>query len=162
MVFWADGSGCQVWEFLVVSQSLPDQDKQQISFFIIRSPVDYSDRLCQSTVEIVELKVLDLQFLKVLVSVWLSLWLCTILMQFVTFMPFLDTLNPFSIKVAKYETRKPSTQRNIVSLQVFVNVSRFSPCVINLLRNKTICCELRKVVPISRAWVYFELQILAL
>ena len=51
--------------------------------------------------------------------------------------------------------------RNIVSLQVFVDVFRFSPCVINLSRNQNICCGL-KVVAKSRARVYFEQQILAL
>ena len=40
-----------------------------------------------------------------------------------------------SIKAAKYEIQKPSTWRvNIVSLQVWVDVSRFSPCMIILLR----------------------------
>ena len=38
----------------------------------------------------------------------------------------------------------------------------FSPCVINLSRNKHICCGLKKVVAKSRARVYFEQQILAL
>ena len=38
----------------------------------------------------------------------------------------------------------------------------FSPCVINLSRNKNICCGLKKVVAKSRARVYFEQQILAL
>ena len=52
--------------------------------------------------------------------------------------------------------------RNIVSLQVFVDVFRFSPCVINLSRNENICCGLKKVVAKSRARVYFEQQILAL
>ena len=52
--------------------------------------------------------------------------------------------------------------RNIVSLQVFVDVSRFSPCLINLTRNKNICCGLKKFVAKSRAQVYFEQQILAL
>ena len=52
--------------------------------------------------------------------------------------------------------------RNIVSLQVFVDVSSFSPCVINLTRNKNICCGLKKVVAKSKARVYFEQQILAL
>ena len=33
---------------------------------------------------------------------------------------------------------------DIVSLPVFVDVSRFSPCVINLTRNKNICCGLKK------------------
>ena len=65
-----------------------------------------------------------------------------------------------ALKAAKYEIQKPS--RNIVSLQVFVDVSRFSPCVINLSRNKNICCGLKKVVAESRAQVYFEQQILAL
>ena len=58
--------------------------------------------------------------------------------------------------------RKHDLTRNIVSLQVFVDVSRFSPCVINLSRNKNICCGLKKVVAKSRARVYFEQQILAL
>ena len=49
---------------------------------------------------------------------------------------------------------------NILSLQVFVDVSRFSPCVINLSRNENICCEVEKVVA-KRARVYFEQQILA-
>ena len=39
---------------------------------------------------------------------------------------------------------------------------RFSPCVINLSRNKNVCCRLKKVVAKSRARVYFEQQILAL
>jgi len=47
-------------------------------------------------------------------------------------------------------------------LQVLVDVSRFSPCVINLSRNKNICCGLKKVVAKSRARVYFEQKILAL
>jgi len=34
--------------------------------------------------------------------------------------------------------------------------------MINLSRNKNICCGLKKVVAKSRAWVYFEQQILAL
>ena len=52
--------------------------------------------------------------------------------------------------------RKPST------CLVFVDVSRFSRCEINLPRNKNICCRLKKVVTKSRAQVYFEQQILAL
>ena len=52
--------------------------------------------------------------------------------------------------------------RNIVSLQVLVHVSRFSPCAINLFRNKNICCGLKKGVAKSRALVYFQQQILAL
>ena len=69
------------------------------------------------------------------------------------------------VKAAKYEIRDTKTlnlSRNIVSLQVLVDVSRFSPCVINLSRNKNICCGLKKVVVKSRARVYFVQQILAL
>jgi len=47
-------------------------------------------------------------------------------------------------------------------LKVLVEVSRFSPCVIDLPRNKNICCGLKKVVAKGRAWVYFAQQILAL
>ena len=61
----------------VDKSSLQNQDEQQISFFVLRSPVDYSDR----RVETAELKVLDFQFLKVLGSVRLPLRLCTILIQ---------------------------------------------------------------------------------
>ena len=64
------------------------------------------------------------------------------------------------------DTKKPKLKlsRNIVSLQVLVDVSRFffSPCVINLSRNKNICCRLKKVVAKCRAQVNFEQQILAL
>ena len=49
------------------------------------------------------------------------------------------------------DTKTLNLSRNIVSLQVFVDVSRFSPCVINLTRNKNICCGLKKVVAKSRA-----------
>ena len=38
----------------------------------------------------------------------------------------------------------------------------FSPCVINLSRNKNICCGLTKVFAKSRTRVYFEQKILAL
>ena len=60
------------------------------------------------------------------------------------------------------DTKTLNLSRNIVSLQVFVDVSRFSPCVINLTRNKNICCGLKKVVAKSRARVYFEQEILVL
>jgi len=60
------------------------------------------------------------------------------------------------------DTETLNLARNIVSLQVLVNVSRFSPCVINLSRNKNICCGLKNIVAKSRAWVYFVQQILAL
>ena len=70
---------------------------------------------------------------------------------------------PAPLKAAKYaDTKTINLSRNIVSLQVFADVSRFSPCVINLSRNKNICCGLKKVVVKSRAQVYFEQQILAL
>ena len=61
------------------------------------------------------------------------------------------------------DTKTLNLSRNIISLQVFVDVSRFSPGVINLTRNKNICCRLKKVVAKSRARVYsVEQQILAL
>jgi len=60
------------------------------------------------------------------------------------------------------ETKTLNLSRNIVSLQVLADVSRFSPCVINLSRNKNNCCVLKKVVAKSRAQVYFVQQILAL
>ena len=60
------------------------------------------------------------------------------------------------------DTKTLNLARNIVSLQVWVDVSRFSPCMINLSRNKNICCGLKKVVAKSRARIYFEQQILAL
>ena len=66
-------------------------------------------------------------------------------------------------KAAKYEVKKPSTCRSTSSrCKVWVDVSSFSPCVINLSRNKNICCGLKKVVAKSRAQDYFEQQILAL
>ena len=52
------------------------------------------------------------------------------------------------------DTKNLNMSRNIVSLLV----SRFSPRVINLARNKNICCKLRKVVAKSKARVYFEQQ----
>jgi len=42
------------------------------------------------------------------------------------------------------DTKPLNLSRNIVSLQVLVDVSRFSRCVINLTRNKNICCGLNK------------------
>jgi len=50
---------------------------------------------------------------------------------------------------------------NIVSLPVFVDVSRCSPSLINLSRNKNICCGLKKAVAKIREWVSFEQQILS-
>ena len=79
--------------------------------------------------------------------------------------PFFKFMSVY-IKISLYgEIRDAKTLNltsNIVSLQVFVDVSRFSPCVINLSRNKNICCGLKNVVAKSRARVYFEQQILAL
>ena len=67
------------------------------------------------------------------------------------------------VKAAKNKILKTlNLARNIVSLQVWVDVSRFSPSMINLSRNKNICCGLKKVVAKSRARVYSEQQILAL
>ena len=42
------------------------------------------------------------------------------------------------------DTKTLNLLRNIVSLQVLVDVSRFSPCFINLTHNKNICCGLKK------------------
>ena len=42
------------------------------------------------------------------------------------------------------DTKTLDFLRNIGSLQVLVDVSRFSPCMINLSRNKNICCRLKK------------------
>ena len=73
-------------------------------------------------------------------------------------MLYAQVSNPF--KAAKYEIQKTlNLARNIVSLQVWVDVSRFSPCMINLSRNKNICCGLEKVVAKSRARVDSEQQI---
>ena len=66
------------------TSSLEDQGKQQINFFVIRFTVKYSDWLVRTAA----LKVRDLQFLKVLGSVQLSLRLSRILEQFVTPMLF--------------------------------------------------------------------------
>jgi len=60
------------------------------------------------------------------------------------------------------ETETLNMSGNIVSLQVLVDVSRFSPYVNNLSSNKNICCGLMKVVEKDKALVYFEQQILAL
>ena len=60
------------------------------------------------------------------------------------------------------DTKTLKLARNIVSLQVWIEVSRFSPCLINLSHNKNICCGLKKVVAKSRARIYSEQQILAL
>ena len=60
------------------------------------------------------------------------------------------------------DTKTLNLSGNIVSLQVFANVSRFSPCVTNLTHNKNICCWSKEVFAKSRARVYFEQQILAL
>ena len=68
----------------VDQSSLEDQDKQQISSFVIPFTEKYSDRLVVTA----SLKALELQCLKVLGSAHLSLRLCEILVQFVTFMLF--------------------------------------------------------------------------
>ena len=60
------------------------------------------------------------------------------------------------------DTKTLNLSRNIVSLQVLVDVSRFSPCVITLSRNRNICCGLKNVVVKRRTRVYFEQQGLAL
>ena len=53
------------------------------------------------------------------------------------------------------DTKTLNLSRNIVSLQVSVDVSRFSPCVINFSGNKNICFGLKKVVAQSRARTNF-------
>ena len=55
-----------------------------------------------------------------------------------------------------------SLARNIVSWQVLVDISRFSPWVINLSCNRNIYCGLKKVAAKRNARVYFGQQILAL
>ena len=74
------------WHKSVDQSSLEDQDKQQIGFFVIHFTEKYSDRLVEGLVATASLKVLDFHYLKVLGSVRLSLRLCKILVQFVTFM----------------------------------------------------------------------------
>ena len=71
-----------------------------------------------------------------------------------------DALLPKGVEIR--DTKTLNLSRNIVSLQVLVDVSHFSACVINLSRNENICCGLKKVVAKSRARIYFEQQILAL
>ena len=70
---------------------------------------------------------------------------------------------PTLLKAAKYEIEKPEICRaTLLRFKFLIDVSRFSPCVINLSPNKNISCGLKKVVPQSRARVNFEQQILAL
>ena len=73
-----------VWHKSADQSCLEDQDKQQISFFVVRFTVKYSDRLVATAA----LKVLEFQCLKVLGSVRLSLRLCKILVRFMRFMLF--------------------------------------------------------------------------
>ena len=68
--------------------SLQDQDKQQITFFVIRSSVTYSDRLVETT----ELKVLDFQIPEGFGICPTVLRFCTILVQFVAFRLFSEHL----------------------------------------------------------------------
>ena len=63
------------------------------------------------------------------------------------------------VAATKYEIQKPSTSHATVYRRKFwVDISCFSPCVINLWRNRDIYCGLKKAVPKSRARVYFEQQ----
>ena len=67
-----------------------------------------------------------------------------------------------AVNAAKYEMQKRSTCRATLFPGQFSSMfPLFSPCVINLTRNKNICCGLKKVVAKSRARVYFEQQMLA-
>ena len=75
-------SGLLSWCSLGISGI--SQNKQQIGFFVMRFIVEYSNQY--RLVATAMLKILDFQFLKVSGSVRLSLRLCRILAQFVTFM----------------------------------------------------------------------------
>ena len=44
----------------------------------------------------------------------------------------------------KRDTKTLNVPLNMVSLQVLVDVSRFSPCVINLTCKRNICCGFKK------------------
>ena len=67
----------------------------------------------------------------------------------------IDQLN-CSFKVVKDEIQKPSAcHAALFCCKYWVDVSRFSPSVINLLQNKNICCKLKKVVSRSGVRVYF-------
>ena len=75
----------------------------------------------------------------------------------------LETLVPFLadshclLKISKYEIQEPSPfYATLFRCKFWGNISCFSPCMINLLHNKNICCELKKVVAKVRARVYFE------
>jgi len=86
-------------------------------------------------------------------------------MSYWSWQPYLNPSRARSVAVKGDEIRDTKTlnfSRNFVSLQVLVDVSRFSPCVINLSRNKSICGGLKNVVAKSRARVYFEQQIFGL
>jgi len=51
------------------------------------------------------------------------------------------------VKAAKYKKQKPWTYRaTLFRCKFWVDVSRFSLCVINLSRNKNICCWLKKIL----------------
>ena len=68
------------------------------------------------------------------------------------------------LKAAKYEIQKTSTCYTTLFHCKFSSMFPvFLPCVVNLSRDKNICCGLKKVVAQSRGGqVYFEQQILAL
>ena len=67
----------------------------------------------------------------------------------------IDQLN-CSLKVVKDEIQKPSAcHAALFCCKDWVDVSRFSPSVINLLQNKNNCCKLKKVVARSEVRVYF-------
>ena len=67
----------------------------------------------------------------------------------------IDQLN-CSLKVVKDEIQKPSAcHAALFCCKDWVDVSRFSPSVINLLQNKNNCCKLKKVVARSGVRVYF-------
>ena len=68
------------------------------------------------------------------------------------------TLRSAELKAAKYEIQKPSIcSATLFRCKFWADVSHFSPCVINLSRNKYFCCGVKK-----KSRVCFGQQILAL
>ena len=92
----------------------------------------------------------------------------TCLSSFVTFDGFCFSLRPRTLSFGGNGRKSPSNGPPCLGAQKSQNLHKvlysqtFSPCVINLSRNKNISCGLKKVVARSRARVYFEQQILVL
>ena len=67
-----------------------------------------------------------------------------------------------TVNSAKYEIQKPSTCREtLFRCKFWVDLSRFSPCVINISRNNNMLCRLKEFLAKSRSQVHFEQQTLA-